>query len=950
MTLAGAAPAAGAVGDATVAAASGTGDTGSGGDGGGGGDAAAPTAAAAAPAAASPTVVRGGALSRVLAAAASRAAGLRRRVGRATATAAATKSTTPSTSAATAATVVAGSEEPEAGVNGTACVADDKDARDGNGAKSGGKDDKKEGDKKEEDKSEDKKEGDAEKGDEDKEDDEKEEPKVSALGALRVAAPWVVPRTHTLRALFVLAVAAEVARNACRFAKPLLLRYAMNSLMFAAGGAADSAAVTSRDTTDGASSAAAPSWVPAAVTERLLHLLPGRLVPTAAYQRPLIAIVGYICTDYISGLLRNVQRLSWNAAEAALLRDLQTATFAHLHSLSLRWHLNRNSSRVLYLFYIGIRSVTELLELVSFEILPMVAQLIMNLTALWQLGSWRLAALAAGAIGVYAAFTWVGTRLQMRQRKQSFKADARDSSRAIDSLMNYENVKVFATEAVEVRRYRALLGRQNARRGRSYATSELLSNGQSLIQSLFVAAGMVMVGRWVMDGTLSVADFVAAQTFLGRIFDPFSYAAYSVRQFHSSMLSLRKLVDIRQERPDVVDAPDATPLVLCPTPTSRGGRVCFEGVSFAYGADSAGALHDISFTVPAGGTTAIVGPTGSGKSTLLRLLLRLFDVSAGRITIDGQDVAHVTQQSLRDAIGVVPQDCHLLRDSVRTNIAYGRGGGDDVPDADVAAAARVAQLTDWVGRLPKGLASICGERGVLLSGGERQRVGIARMVVRSPAVVVLDESSSSLDSETERSLQSALRDASAGATTLVVAHRLSTVVGADEILVLHAGRIVERGTHDALRRIEGGRYRRMWELQHGGAGGGDGGDEPTAARDLSDAARLDAAPAATAANANATTTTDRTTDGGSAAADGADGEGVAGGGVVPAAAGEAAAANGRLPAGDAAAPAVLAAAAPVDAANDEGGSATAAAPPSAIADDTAGAAGTPSPPAVTVGG
>ncbi|KAK1869085.1 hypothetical protein I4F81_011567 [Pyropia yezoensis] len=338
--------------------------------------------------------------------------------------------------------------------------------------------------------------------------------------------------------------------------------------------------------------------------------------------RPLVAVVAYICTDYVSGVLGYVRRLSWDAVKKVLVRDVQISTFEHLHSLSLRWHLNRNSGSVLHLFDGGVRSVTELLELSTFEFVPMLAQQVFNLVALCQLGSLRLSALAVLAVGSYAVFTWVFTRVQMRQMKQSFKAEAREASRAMDSLLNYENVKIFSTEAVEVRRYRELLGRRNERRGRSLSTNALLSNGQSIIRTLFVATGMVMVGRRVMEGTLSVADFVAALTFLNRVFQPVWWVGYCVSRFHSSLLSLRKLVDLHEEQPDVVDAPDSTPLALYPTPTSRGGRVCFESVSFSYGADSAGALHDISFTVPAGGTTAIVGPTGSGKSTLLRLLLR----------------------------------------------------------------------------------------------------------------------------------------------------------------------------------------------------------------------------------------------------------------------------------------------------------------------------------------
>lgn len=425
-----------------------------------------------------------------------------------------------------------------------------------------------------------------------------------------------------------------------------------------------------------------------------------------------------------------------------------------------------------------------------------------------------------------------------------------------------------------------------------------------------------------------------AQTYLNRVFHPVQYASYSAQRFHSALLSLRKLVAIHQQLPDVLDAPDATPLVLCPTPTSKGGRVCFEGVFFAYGGDSAGAIHSISFTVPAGTATPIVWATGSAKSTFVWLLLRLLEISAGRITIDGQNAARLTQQSFRDAIGLVPQDCHLLRDSVRTNMAHGRAGGEGVCEETVKAAADVAQLTDWIRRLLKGLSSFCGKCGVRLSGGERQRVAIARMVVRSPAVVVLDESSSSLDSETERAMQSSLRTASAGATTLVIAHRLSTIVGADEILVLHEGRIVVRGSHEELRRINGGRYQRTWSLQRGDSGNasaaptdsiGASGAAAADAAATTDAATTDGAAVAAAATDAAATTDGVADEGTPVATDGGDGGGV----KKVAAAGEASAADRGLPAnGEAAAAASTSGAATTD--TQEGGASVAL--PSAVAD------------------
>jgi len=553
------------------------------------------------------------------------------------------------------------------------------------------------------------------------------------------------------------------------------------------------------------------------------HLFGRWAVPLGPYRRPLVATVGYITADYASGLLGYGQYLMWRRARRGMLFELQVDTFAHIHSLSLAWHLNRNTGRVMHIFSSGVKSVMELLEVVSFEVAPMLLQFLLTVGALWRLGSGSLSALALGSVAVYIGVSALMTRVQMRVEEKNMKAAEREAGHATDSLDNYENVKIFGTKAIETGRYRDQLRKEYKRSDRSTLTEAILSNLQSFIRSACVVAGLLMAGRRVAAGLMSVADFVAVDSYLRSIFSPFTYAGYIVREIASSLLSLRKLVDLLQQRPSVVDVPGAPQLALRPSADGvyRGGEVTFDNVSFAYGDESVDGVHNVSFTVRAGGTTAIVGPSGSGKTTLVRLALRLFDVTSGRITIDGQDVAKVTQQSLRDAIGLVSQNTTLLRASVRANIAYGRNGGEGVSDAEVSAAAAVAQLTDWLGRLPKGLDSVCGERGVRLSGGERQRVGIARVVLRRPAVLLLDESSSSLDSETERSMQEALRVASRGATTIIIAHRLSTAMGADEILVLDKGCVVERGNHASLVGRDGGKYRRLWELQHGGSLGGE---------------------------------------------------------------------------------------------------------------------------------
>ncbi|GAB0491390.1 hypothetical protein MMPV_002643 [Pyropia vietnamensis] len=670
------------------------------------------------------------------------------------------------------------------------------------------------------------------------EDDDDIEPIVSSMEALRTAWPWLLPRKAQHRRYLAMAIGAQIVLDACMFVRPLLLRYAMAGLR-AASTQAEAWVRSDADPVKEIADAAAgivPPMSPAAgravppIMRRLtlalatsaanvvgpaLDRLSQNILPSSPSQRPLVAIVGYIVTSYAYGLLSNARFVWWRRAQDSMIRDLQLSTFAHLHVLSLGWHLNRHPSQALRILQSRVFSVTELLQLCSLQFVPIFTSSTMNVAVLWRLGSWHLSLLAAVCMAMYSLLMFLTTRLQMQKRGAMLRADCRESVRAIDSLFNVEAVKTFATESVEVRRYKKTLEyRQNRRYPTSMST--LLRHAKSAVESIFIATGMVTAGRRVMEGTLSMEDFVACQSYLYCIFSPVSYAAQAVRNWQASLLSLRKLVDLHNEQPSVIDAPGAPELDIHPTATCRGGRVEFENVSFTYGGDSAGALHNLSFTVPAGSTTAIVGPTGAGKSTIVRLLLRLFDIPSGRIAVDGQDVASVTQASLRQSISVVPQDCRLIGTSVRDNISYVKNGGEGVSDEDIMAAAEVAQLTDWIERLPNGLDSDFGHQGQRLSGGERQRIGIARAVVRNAPVLLLDESSSSLDSATERAMQVAMRRASAGATTILIAHRLSTVIRANQILVLEGGRIIERGTHQELLAMKRGRYRRMWAIQQGG--------------------------------------------------------------------------------------------------------------------------------------
>ncbi len=484
------------------------------------------------------------------------------------------------------------------------------------------------------------------------------------------------------------------------------------------------------------------------------------------------------------------------------IRHAALATFRHLHALSLRFHLDRQTGGLSRAVERGTKGIEFLLSFVLFSIVPTLLEILLVCGILWWLFDWRFAGITLLAITSFVAFTFRLTELRIAYRRSMNEADSAANTRAIDSLLNFETVKYFGNEAHEAERYDRGLQDYERAAVRSRVSLSALNTGQTVIISTGMTAIMVLAGLGVVGGTMTVGDFVMVNAYLIQVAMPLNLLGTVYREIKQSLVDMETMFDLLDVAPEVTARPGAPPLAL------SGGALAFEHVDFGYDPRRP-ILKDVSFTVPAGKTVAIVGPSGAGKSTIGRLLFRFYDVTGGRITLDGQDLREVTPDSLRAAIGIVPQDTVLFNDTVGYNIGYGRPAAG--PD-EVVAAARLARIHDFVEGLPDGYETRVGERGLKLSGGEKQRVAIARTLLKQPSIFLFDEATSSLDSKTEREIQQSLKEVSAERTTLVIAHRLSTVVEADEILVLEAGRIVERGRHEALL-AKAGRYAEMWRRQ-----------------------------------------------------------------------------------------------------------------------------------------
>ena len=517
---------------------------------------------------------------------------------------------------------------------------------------------------------------------------------------------------------------------------------------------------------------------------------------------PVALILAYGLAQVVAQVAAGLRQLVFAGVAQRAIRLTALEVFRHLHALSLRFHLDRQTGGVSRVVERGAAGIQNLLDLTLFNIAPTLLELALVSGLLWRFYSAGFALTTLAAVLAYLAVTLAVTRWQVRFRREMNQRDVAASIKATDSLLNYETVKYFGAEAHEARRF------ETARR--AYETAALRSQSAqlalSVAQAVIIAAGsvtvMLMAGRGVAAGTLTVGDFVLVNAYLLQLYAPLGLLGAVYGGVKQSLADVELMIRLLAEPPEILDRAGAPALIA-----SRG-RIVFDHVSFAYDPRRP-ILDDISFEVPAGRTVAVVGPSGGGKSTLARLLFRFYDVGAGAITIDGQDLREVTQLSLRQAIGVVPQDTVLFNDTLQYNIAYGR---PEATTAEIEQAARLARLDDFILRLPDGYQTRVGERGLKLSGGEKQRVAIARVILKRPSLLIFDEATSALDTHTEQEIQASLREVSARRSTLVIAHRLSTVVDADEILVLDGGRIIERGRHKALLAADGA-YGAMWRRQ-----------------------------------------------------------------------------------------------------------------------------------------
>ena len=527
--------------------------------------------------------------------------------------------------------------------------------------------------------------------------------------------------------------------------------------------------------------------------------------PAAVLVVPVALLVGYGLLRLSTSLFTELRELIFAKATEGTARSISLQVFRHLHALSLRFHLERQTGGMTRDIERGTRAVHSLISYSLYSIFPTIVEVVMVLTLLaWKFDA-AFAWITVAALVLYITFTITVTEWRTQFRKEMNELDSRAHTRAIDSLLNYETVKYFNNEDFEARRYDENLEKLRRAALKSQSTLSLLNTGQQLIIASALIAMLWRATQGVVDGRLTLGDLVMVNAFMIQLYIPLNFLGVMYREIKQSLTDLDKMFGLMEKHREVDDAPGAQPLQV------SAGAVRFEHVGFAYD-PARPILHDLSFEIPAGKTVAVVGPSGAGKSTLARLLYRFYDVGSGRITIDGQDIRQVTQGSLRQAIGIVPQDTVLFNDTVEYNLAYGRPGATR---EEVESAAKAAHIHAFIAATPKGYDTMVGERGLKLSGGEKQRVAIARTLLKNPPILIFDEATSALDSANERAIQAELRAVSQGKTALVIAHRLSTVVDAHEIVVLDAGRVVERGPHAELM-ARGGRYAEMWRLQQSG--------------------------------------------------------------------------------------------------------------------------------------
>ena len=534
-----------------------------------------------------------------------------------------------------------------------------------------------------------------------------------------------------------------------------------------------------------------------------LSIKPGD--PTALLVVPAGLLLAYGALRLSTSLFTELRELIFAKATEGTARSISLQVFRHLHALSLRFHLERQTGGMTRDIERGTRAVHSLISYSLYSIVPTLIEVTMVLTLLAvKFDAW-FAWITIAALVFYITFTITVTEWRTQFRKEMNELDSTAHSRAIDSLLNYETVKYFNNEDFEARRYDENLEKLRRAALKSQSTLSLLNTGQQLIIAAALIAMLWRATVGVVEGRMTLGDLVMVNAFMIQLYIPLNFLGVIYREIKQALTDLDKMFTLLERNREVDDVPGAPALNV------SAGHVRFEHVNFAYD-PARPILHDVSFDIPPGKTVAIVGPSGAGKSTLARLLYRFYDINAGTITIDGQELRSVTQTSLRGAIGIVPQDTVLFNDTVEYNIAYGRPGASR---AEVESAAKAAHIHHFISATPLGYDTMVGERGLKLSGGEKQRVAIARTLLKNPPVLIFDEATSALDSANERAIQAELRAVSQGKTALVIAHRLSTVVDAHEIVVLEAGRVVERGAHAELL-ARGGRYAQMWRLQQSG--------------------------------------------------------------------------------------------------------------------------------------
>ena len=517
---------------------------------------------------------------------------------------------------------------------------------------------------------------------------------------------------------------------------------------------------------------------------------------------PIMLIVAYGVGRILMNVFNNLRDALFAKVGQHAVRELAYKTFVHMHELSLRYHLQRRTGGLSRVIERGINGIETIVRFTILNSIPTVIEFVLAAAIITYQFNWKYLVVVTVTVVVYVWFTVKVSDWRITIRRTMNESDQDAHSKAIDSLLNFETVKYFGNEMMEAGRYDRAMARYQAAAIRIWTSIAWLNIGQIVIFTIGMTVCMAMSGAAVMRGEQTIGDFVLINSLLMQLSIPLNFIGFVYREIKQGLVDIEAMFALLDVAPEIVDAPDAKPLVV------TGGTVRFDDVHFAYD-PARQILKGVSFEVPAGKTIAIVGPSGAGKSTISRLLFRFYEVTGGSISIDGQDIRGVTQESLRAAIGMVPQDTVLFNDTIAYNIRYGR---PDADDAAVARAAETAQIGDFIASLPDGYATEVGERGLKLSGGEKQRVAIARTVLKAPPILVLDEATSALDSHTEREIQAALDRVSADRTTLMIAHRLSTVIHAEEIIVLDKGIIVERGTHELLL-AEAGLYASMWNRQ-----------------------------------------------------------------------------------------------------------------------------------------